>query len=441
MFARPRLLSAALLSGLLAWLATHDAGAAEAPGRILLLPDRVWDGDADAARDGWAVLVEGERIAAVGPRAEVETRAAGAERIELAGTTLLPGLIEGHSHVLLHPYDEASWNDQVLKESEALRVARATVHLRRTLEAGFTTVRDLGTEGAGAADAGLRDAVAQGIIPGPRLLVANRALVATGSYGPKGFTPSFAVPQGAEEADGPDLVRAVRRQIGAGADWVKVYADYRWGARGEARPTFSVEELRSIVETARSSGRPVVAHAATSEGILRAVAAGVETIEHGDEASPEALAAMAEAGVWLCPTLAAADAVERYRGWSGEAPEPARLAAKRASFRAALAANVLLCAGSDAGVFVHGDNVRELELMHAWGMSIVDVLRAATSANARMLHLEDEIGRIAPGLVADLVAVAGDPTRDLTALRAVRLVVQSGRIVADLRTHPRTGDR
>jgi imidazolonepropionase-like amidohydrolase len=247
MLARSRLPTTVLLAALLASPATLDAGAAEVPTPLLLLPDRVWDGVADESRTRWAVLVEGERIVAVGPRAEVEARAAGAERIELPGTTLLPGLIEGHAHVLLHPYDEASWNDQVLKEPEALRVARATVHLARTLEAGFTTVRDLGTEGAGAADAGLRDAIAQGILPGPRLLVANRALVATGSYGPKGFAPSFAVPQGAEEADGPDLVRAVRRQIGEGADWVKVYADYRWGARGEARPTYSVEELRSIV--------------------------------------------------------------------------------------------------------------------------------------------------------------------------------------------------
>ncbi|KAB2958001.1 MAG: amidohydrolase family protein, partial [Thermoanaerobaculia bacterium] len=346
---------------------------------------------------------------------------------------LLPGLIEGHAHVLLHPYDETSWNDQVLKEPEALRVARATVHLRKTLEAGFTTVRDLGTEGAGAADAGLRDAVAAGIVPGPRLLVANRALVATGSYGPKGFAPSFDVPQGAEEADGPDLVRAVRGQIGRGADWVKVYADYRWGARGEARPTYSVEELRTVVATAASSGRPVAAHAVTAEAILRAVEAGVETIEHGDEATPEALEAMAKEGVWLCPTIAASDAVARYRGWDGQDPEPPRLAAKRVSFRAALAAGVPICAGSDVGVFAHGENVRELELMAAWGMSAPAVLRAATSGNARMLHRDKEIGAVEPGLTADLIAVAGDPTADLAALRAVRLVLQSGRIAVDRR--------
>lgn len=435
MFARSRSLALpfALLLGFSLRAALPAAPASEPEPRLLLVPDRVYDGVSEAARSGWAVLIEGERIAAAGPRAAVEAQAGGATVVELPGTTLLPGLIEGHAHVLLHPYDETSWNDQVLKEPEALRVARATVHLRKTLEAGFTTVRDLGTEGAGSADAGLRDAVAAGIVPGPRLLVANRALVATGSYGPKGFAPSFDVPQGAEEADGPDLVRAVRGQIGRGADWVKVYADYRWGAHGEARPTYSVDELRAAVETAASSGRPVAAHAVTAEAILRAVEAGVETIEHGDEATPEALDAMAREGVWLCPTLAASDAVARYRGWDGEAPEPPRLAAKRASFRAALAAGVPICAGSDVGVFAHGDNVRELEMMAAWGMSASAVLRAATSGNARMLHREKEIGAVAPGLVADLIAVAGDPTADLAALRAVRLVLQSGRIVVDRR--------
>ena len=356
--------------------------------------------------------------------------------IELPGATLLPGLIEGHAHVLLHPYDETPWNDQVLKEPEALRVARATVHLRRTLEAGFTTVRDLGTEGAGYADFGLKQAVAQRIIPGPRLLAAGRALVATGSYGPRGYSPDWDLPLGAEASDGPDLVRAVRDQIGRGADWVKLYGDYRWGPRGEARPTYSLEELRRAVETARSSGRAVAVHASTPEAMRRAVEAGAETIEHGDGATVEVLRLMAANGVYLCPTLAASEAVERYRGWDGATPEPERLQTKRAAFAAALAAGTPICAGSDAGVFAHGDNARELELMAAWGMSPLAVLRAATSVNARMLHLEGEIGAIRAGLVADLVAVEGDPTLDLAALRRVRLVVQGGRIVHDARQAP-----
>src|SRR5512138_551624 len=240
--------------------------AAEQPGIVVLRAARVVDGS--VMHEGWAVRVKGNRIDAVGAPADVG--AAGAQTIDLANATLLPGLVEGHSHVLLHPYDETSWNDQVLKESLGVRTARAVNHLRDTLLAGFTTLRDLGTEGAGYADAELKQAVEQGIIPGPRMLVSTRAIVATGSYGPKGFSLEWRVPQGAEEADGPDLVRVVRDQIGHGADWIKVYSDYRWGARGEAAPTFSLDELKTIADTARSSGRPVVAHSSTPEGMRRA---------------------------------------------------------------------------------------------------------------------------------------------------------------------------
>src|SRR5262245_9797321 len=277
----------------------------------VLRPARVFDGD--AMHEGWAVRVEGDRIRAAGPAASM--LAAGATVIDLPGATLLPGLIEGHSHVLLHPYNETSWDDQVLKESQGVRIARAVNHLRATLMAGFTTIRDLGTEGAGYADAELKQAVTTGIVPGPRMLVTTRAIVATGSYGPKGFSLEWRVPQGAEEADGESLTRVVRDQIGHGADWIKIYADYRWGARGDAAPTFSQGELELIVNTARSSGRPVVAHATTAEGMRRAVMAGVETIEHGDDGTPEVFKLMAERRVALCPTLAAGDAIAQYGGW------------------------------------------------------------------------------------------------------------------------------
>jgi imidazolonepropionase-like amidohydrolase len=357
--------------------------------------------------------------------------APGAEVIDLPGTTLLPGLIDAHSHVLLHPYNEATWNTQVLNQPQSLRVARAVNHLKATLDAGFTTIRDLGTEGADYADVGLKQAVAQGIIPGPRLLIATRALIATGSYAPKGFAPEWSIPQGAQEADGVDaLIKAVREQIGKGADWIKVYGDYRWGPRGEAQPTYSIDELRLIVETARSSGRPVVVHASTPEGMRRAVLAGAETIEHGDGGTPEVFRLMAAHGVALCPTLAAGDATTQYGGWKkGVDPEPANIRRKRESFQAALAAGVTIASGSDVGVFTHGDNVRELELMAAYGMPALDVLRSATSVDARVLQMHTQIGQVAPNFLADLLVVEGDPTQSIAALRQVRLVMQNGRIV------------
>jgi imidazolonepropionase-like amidohydrolase len=226
------------------------------------------------------------------------------------------------------------------------------------------------------------------------------------------------------------LVRIVRDQIGHGADWIKIYADYHWRPNGEARPTFSEAEIRAVVETARSSGRPVVAHASTPEAMTRAVLGGVETIDHGDNGTPEVFRLMAERGVALCPTVAAGDAILQYRGWKKASdPEPARITEKRASVRAAIAAGVTICNGSDVGVFAHGDNVRELEILVAYGMSPLAVLRAATSVNAKVLHLEQEIGAVRPGLIADLVAVAGDPLTDVAALRRVQLVMRDGKLV------------
>ncbi|MBD0278334.1 MAG: amidohydrolase family protein [Flavisolibacter sp.] len=392
----------------------------------LLKPDRVFDGE--QMHPNWVVLVRGNKIEAAGSmnfKLPANTRI-----IELKGATLLPGLIEGHSHLFLHPYNETAWNDQVLKESRAERTARAVQHAQATLLAGFTTVRDLGTEGAGYDDVGLKKAIEKGVIPGPRMIVATRAIVAKGTYGPRSENPDVELPQGAAEVAGiEDLTREVRTQIGKGADVVKIYADYRWGRQGEALPTFSSEAIAWAVGIAKSGNRQVVVHAATPEGMRRAILAGVATIEHGDNGTDAVFKLMKENGVALCPTLAASDALARYSGWrKGVDLEPERIQQKKQSFALALKNGVTICMGGDVGVFTHGENAREMELMVEYGMKSIDVLKSATSINADVFGYSDQIGRIRKGLLADLVAVQDDPSKDIKNVWKVILVMKDGRL-------------
>lgn len=409
-------------------LAVLLMGAAPAEADSLLLkPARVFDGT--KVHQGWSVLVEGDRISAAGPDVSAP---ASARVIELPGATLVPGLIEGHSHLFLHPYDETLWDDQVLHEPLALRTARAVVQAGRTLDAGFTTERDLGTEGAGFADAGLREAIDKGIVPGPRLLVATRAIVARGAYGPKGFEPGLAIPQGAQEVAGIDeIVRAVRDQVAGGADLIKFYADYHWGHGEPSRPTLSQAELTAGVAAAHDAGRMVAVHATTPEGMRRAVLAGADTIEHGFGGTAEVFKLMHDRNVALCPTLAASEAYARYfEKWNGEEPAPESVQENRQSFRLAMKAGVEICMGGDVGVYTHGENWLEMDAMRRAGMSASDVLAAATSGNARIFRLPDR-GHVRQGLLADLVAVEGDPSSDVSAIRNVKLVIKGGKVVRE----------
>jgi len=392
--------------------------------QLLIIPDWVFDGETMYAN--WVVLVEDNVISYAGVRNGLK-KPTGTAELRLEDMTLMPGIIEGHSHLLLHPYNETSWNDQVLKESPVERAIRGTVHAKKSLLAGITTMRDLGAEGAGYTDVYLRKTIKESIIDGPRLLVAGPAIVATGAYGPKGFHDGVTVPLGAEPASGVDeVIKTVRRQIGNGADFIKVYADYRWTPGAQSQPTFLPEELQAMVATATSTGSYVVAHASTPEGMRRAINAGVETIEHGDGGTAEIFQLMKERGVALCPTLAAGDAIEQYRGWDKEKDgDTDRIKAKKKSFELAVKSGVSIVFGGDVGVFPHGDNYREMELMVSYGMKPIDVLKAATSVNASVFHLNN-LGTIKKGFLADIIAVKGDPSKDIKIMRNVSFVMKNG---------------
>jgi imidazolonepropionase-like amidohydrolase len=400
---------------------------------VVLQPARVWTGDGDVAHAGWIVVVDEGLVRAVGPADRVEVPA-NATRIDLPGATLLAGLTDLHSHVFLHPYNETSWNDQVLKEPEAYRTLEAAAHANATLQAGFTTLRDLGTEGAGYADVSIKHAIDDGLIPGPNMFIATRAIVATGSYGPgpRGFRPDADLPTGAQEVSGVDeVIRAVREQAGRGADWIKVYADYRVGVDGTTQPTFTAAELHALVEAAHVTGHPVSAHASTDAGMRMAIDAGVDSIEHGYGGSEATFRLMHDRGIAYMPTLTAVEASAQYfeHYVAGQTPPTARMREAATAFARARKAGVIIGCGSDVGVFAHGTNWRELAWMVRLGMPPAEALHAATDVAARILRQSEHFGRVAPGLRADLAAFQGDPSHDIDALQHPVFVMQHGVVV------------
>ncbi|WP_318309017.1 metal-dependent hydrolase family protein [Flagellimonas crocea] len=397
--------------------------------QTLFVPERVFDGK--EIHNGWVVAIDSNRISYAGPLSNLK-RASTYTKKELKGMTLMPGIIEGHSHLLLHPYNETEWNDQVLKESPTERAIRGSVHAKNSLMAGVTAMRDLGSEGAGYTDIYLKKTIDDGIIPGPRTLMAGPAIVATGAYGPKGFHDGVTVPLGAVPVSGRDnAIKEVRTQLGNGANFIKIYADYRWGTGEPSQPTFLQEEINAMVSAATTAGRYVVAHASTPEGMRRAILGGVETIEHGDGGTAEIFSLMKENGVALCPTLAAGDAISQYQGWKkGAEPDPERVAKKKKSFQLALQSGVDIVFGGDVGVFTHGENYRELELMVAYGMEPIKALQSATSLNAKILHF-DELGMIQKGYLADIIAVEGNPVENISQMKHVKYVMKDGVVYKD----------
>jgi imidazolonepropionase-like amidohydrolase len=393
------------------------------------------DGKSDQPRRDQVIIVRGNRIESVADAASAKTPA-GATVIDLSKATVLPGLIDSHTHIFLQGEAPAQggYDANILTAPLALRAARATVSARRALEQGFTTLRDVETEGAGYGDIGIKQAIEAGYIPGPRLLVATRAISTTGGYPLEGYAPELEMPKGAQIVDGPvEARKAAREQLDHGADWIKVYMTHRsWvGKKGElvSQPTLTVEELRAIVDETHGWGKKVACHAYGGIGLHRALDGGCDSIEHGLDLDDAAIAQMLKQGTWYVPTLSV-----YYTDWGPadtDAGQRDRLRASvhEPSFRKALKAGVKIVFGTDMGGIPWTEPIaQEFSRMVEFGMQPMDAIQSATSRAAVMLDMEGKIGVLAPGAFADIVAVDADPLRDIKALEKIDFVMKDGKV-------------
>jgi imidazolonepropionase-like amidohydrolase len=395
------------------------------------------DGRSPAPRLNQVIVVRGNRIETVGDAASTKVPE-GARVIDLSGATVLPGLIDSHTHIFLQGEDpaEGGYDAQLLKHGLAFRAARATVSARRALEQGFTTIRDVETEGAGYGDVGIKQAIEAGYIPGPRMFVVTRAISTTGGYNLEGYAPEVDVPKGAQLIDGPvEARKAAREQLDHGADWIKVYMTHRSWLDKEGRlvsqPTLSLEEIRAIVDETHGWGKKVACHAYNGVGLHRALDGGCDSIEHGLELDDAAIAQMVKQGTWLCPTMSV-----YYDQWApADTPsgkrDRQRVALHGPSLRKAVKAGVRIAFGTDAGGFSWTEPMaREFARMVEFGMTPMAAIQSATSKAAEMLGMSGEIGVVAPGAYADIIAVAGDPLKNVGELERVGFVMKDGKVYA-----------
>jgi imidazolonepropionase-like amidohydrolase len=402
-----------------------------APSRILVRAGRLLDGETDRVRSDQGILIEGDRIKRVGPFLDMRQQAGEATQIDLSKLTVLPGLIDNHTHILLQGDITAEdYDEQLLKESIPYRTIRATVSARTALMNGFTTIRDLETEGAMYADVDVKTAIERGVIPGPRMFVATRAFAPTGMYPLSGYSWELRVPEGVQIVDGVDNIRrAVREQVKYGADWIKVYVDRRYflGPDGKLRSwvDYTDEELRAFADEAHRLGRKIAGHAVGWDGIDAALRAGFNTVEHGDGLTPDLIDRMVRQKVYWCPTIFVGVYVAEGRGgiW------PRMVDIERAAFGKALRRGLTpyISYGTDAGGYAWTENqAQELAYMVRYGMTPMQAIRSATTVAARLLDQEQNLGAVAEGRFADLIAVAGDPLADITELQRVVWVMKGG---------------